>query len=268
MVDRELTITPITRRLRNRVARAVLGCAGSLSKNRLVSVDFVRAVRPLATGDEPLLPPARPVLGQHLADPVLARHLMGRTLGTWTLGPQSLAFVTGLVSQNRPGLAIEFGSGVSTLALAAAMRDSGIQSTGPVVVSLEQDEAHAEETRDLLHQAGLADLAAIVVAPLERQWIEGVHTNCYLIPHSFEVAMGGRKADLVLVDGPAAESGARFGTLPLVRSFLSNRAQFVLDDALRDGELEVASRWAALSYLKIHGIRLVEKGLLIGTIEG
>jgi len=165
-------------------------------------------------------------------------------------------------------LAIEFGSGISTVALAVAMRETGVDLARPFVVSLEQDKEQAKETLDLLGNAGLADLVAIVVAPLERQWIEGVHTNCYSIPPAFGVLVGNRKAELVLVDGPAAESGARFGTLPLVRPFVRDRAQFVLDDALRDGELAIARRWASLPYLEIEGIRLIEKGLLQGTIRG
>lgn len=72
----------------------------------------------------------------------------------------------------------------------------------------------------------------------------------------------------MLVDGPAAEAGARFGTLPLAHPSVSHRAQFVLDDALRDGELTVARRWRSLPYVEVEGIRIVEKGLLTGAIMG
>ena len=37
--------------------------------------------------------------------------------------------------------------------------------------------------------------------------------------------------------------------------------EFVLDDALRDGELAIARRWASPPYPEIEGIRLIEKGL-------
>jgi hypothetical protein len=173
-----------------------------------------------------------------------------------------------LVSRERPDLVLEFGSGISTAVLAQAMRDSGAGSDLPLVISIEQDQAHAGRTRALLAAAGLGESVVVVVAPIARQRIEGFDTTCYALPEGIEVLFGDRKAEFVLVDGPAGETGARYGTLPLARPFVGSRATFVLDDALRDGELAIAQRWRTLGYATLDGIRLIENGLLTGQIQG
>ena len=70
-----------------------------------------------------------------------------------------------------------------------------------------------------------------------------------------------------MIDGPAGPAGVRFGTLPLVQGYVRDGARFVLDDALRDGELAIARDWATLPYANVAGIRLIEKGLLVGTVR-
>jgi hypothetical protein len=40
-----------------------------------------------------------------------------------------------------------------------------------------------------------------------------------------------------------------------------------MDDALRPGELGVAKQWQKLSYIRLFGIYLIDKGLLAGEIE-
>jgi hypothetical protein len=108
----------------------------------------------------------------------------------------------------------------------------------------------------------------ILVAPLVSQQIEGMSTTCYGIPADVGNVIGDLRADLVIIDGPAAESGARFGTLPLARRFVGPRTPFILDDAMRDGELAVAKSWSSLAYVQVDGIHLIERGLLTGLIHG
>ncbi len=136
----------------------------------------------------------------------------------------------------------------------------------PRILSIEQDVGQAGRTRGLLARAGLDREAVVLVAPLEDQVVEGRHTICYALPADL-FAVGGRPADLIVIDGPAGPAGVRFGTLPLVRGYVRDGARFVLDDALRDGELAIAREWATLPYAKVAGIRLIEKGLLVGTVR-
>jgi predicted O-methyltransferase YrrM len=239
------------------------------SGERPVSLDLVATFRMLAVGEDALLPHLTSTPAERALVEPLASHLRGRELGNWSLGPLSLTYLRNLVLQHRPSRLLEFGSGISTLVLAHAMTEArGGGEEGPLVISVEQENVHASSTRDLLSDAGLDHLAMVVVAPLSRQQIEGIWTTCYALPESLSVIFRDRRADLVVIDGPAAEAGARFGTLPLARPFVGANASFVLDDALRDGELRIARRWRSLPYIEIEGIRLIEKGLLTGIIHG
>ena len=73
--------------------------------------------------------------------------------------------------------------------------------------------------------------------------------------------------EIVVIDGPAAQDGARFGTLRLIRRYLNSGARFYLDDALRDGEIDIAERWARLPYVPVNVVRLTENGLLLGEVR-
>ena len=108
----------------------------------------------------------------------------------------------------------------------------------------------------------------ILIEPLTPQVIEGVQTTCYASLDELRRILGERRADLLVIDGPAGPPGVRFGTLPLARGCASEGATFVMDDALRDGELDVARRWDAMPYLRVRGLQLIEKGLLTGTVNG
>jgi hypothetical protein len=238
------------------------------ARGRPVPVGVVRSIRALAPGIDPLLGPSRLVDGERLANRSLASALRGVELGVWALGPRSLEALVQIVEARRPRLIIEFGSGASTIALAWAIsqRDADFGQDRPRVVSIEQDAIPAERTRGLLLRAGLQAEAMVLVAPIAEQTIEGKWTTCYSIPEDLGRILDGRSAEFVVVDGPASVSGARFGTIPLVRQHLAPNARFVLDDALRDGELEVAREWNQLPYVQVEGIRLIERGLLTGTI--
>ena len=261
----------LLRRVRGRagraIPRAILNVVGPIANGRALPLCLIMAIRRFGTGNDPLVPHLPLTPASALGEP-LAAHLPGRNLGAWSLGPKSFGFLEAIVSRDRPALAIEFGSGISTAFLALSMRNAGAAGDRPIVISFEQDIDEAMRTQELLSNAGLIDLVRLVVAPLERQLIEGISTTCYVLPEYVGHLFADRRADLVLVDGPWAEPGARFGTLPLARPFVSPYARFVVDDALRDGELLVARRWSSLPYVCIEGIRVIEHGLLTGEING
>jgi hypothetical protein len=135
------------------------------------------------------------------------------------------------------------------------------------IVSIDQEESYAAKTRDLLQQAGLAPYALVLCAPLREQVIAGVATTCYEMP-DLDPMTGMRRADFVLIDGPAAATRMRFGTLPLARPFISGRAEFALDDGLRDGEIWIAGEWARLPGIRVNGILDIGKGLVVGQLTG
>jgi predicted O-methyltransferase YrrM len=161
----------------------------------------------------------------------------------------------------------EFGSGASTVCLAWALRRADIIQPVPTLVAFEQDPDHARATRSLLQEAGLSAWVSVIDAPLAQQIIAGVATECYRLPDDLDETLASRTGDLVVIDGPAGPPGVRFGTLPSILGHLSAGARFVLDDAYRDGELEIARMWQALPGIRIDGVVDIDHGQLIGRIK-
>jgi predicted O-methyltransferase YrrM len=252
------------------VARAILRLEARALNGRAIPLPLVMFARLLAIGEDPLLPRQKSITttGKALRHPDLRALLADRELGAWALGAQTINWLEDRLAHLRPGLVLEFGSGTSTLCLARFLVDLHGPEAVVRVVSIDQDESYAAETRDRLRRSGLDAYAKVLATSLGRQEIEGVMTSCYEMPANLSQVLDGRKADFVVIDGPAAEAGARFGTLPLARPYLSPSAAFVLDDGLRDGEIWVAKRWAALPGVQVDGIVNIDKGLLVGQLTG
>jgi hypothetical protein len=215
-------------------------------------------------GHEPLRTAPSSAGAESLADPFLRRQLAGRELGTWTLSAYAVGLLDTTVRRLRPELAVEFSSGVSTLVLAHATASSG---GAPRVVSVEQDGAHVEATRGMLADAGLADAAVVLHAPLVSVEHDGVARSAYdLDPELLAHHIGGRAVGVAVVDGPAAETGARVTTAPALRPHLRGPCWLMLDDALREGELYAARWWHDHGLIERPRYVLREGGLMTATL--
>jgi predicted O-methyltransferase YrrM len=250
------------------LARVVLRLEAQALRDRAIPLPLVRVARWLATGEDPLLPRMASIAttGRALRHPDLKVLLADHDLGAGALGARTVNWLELKLARLRPSLVLEFGSGASTLCLARFLVDLHGPEAMVRVVSIDQDESYAAQTRELLRQSGLDAYVKVLSTALRKQEIEGVVTTCYELPASLSEVLGGRKADFVVIDGPAAEAGARFGTLPLARPYLSPSAAFVLDDGLRDGEIWVAHRWATLPGVWVDGIVNIDKGLVVGHV--
>lgn len=250
------------------VARAILRLEARALHGRAIPLPLVTFARRLAMGEDPLVPRPKSITttGQALRHPELRALLADHELGAWALGARTINWLEDRFAHLRPGLVLEFGSGASTLCIARFLVDLHGPEAVVRVVSIDQDESYAAQTRELLRLSGLDAYAKVLSTSLRKQEIEGVMTRCYEMPASLREVLDGRKADFVVIDGPAAEAGARFGTLPLARPYLSPSAAFVLDDGLRDGEIWVAHRWATLPGVRVDGIVNIDKGLVVGQV--
>lgn len=243
-------------------------CLRFLPRTTPVPVPKIRFLRRLCFGTDALFPPYDSLqqTGNGLRNRVLRDALKTEEMGTWSMSPLTLNFLEQEIRATRPAVVLELGSGLSTICLAQYMYETHGASDRIYVCSLEQDASVIERTLPRLKALNLDSYVKSFHAPLSWQVIEGVKTSCYSLPSEFIQTISKLRPGFVVIDGPASETD-RFGTLPLVRPYLNPDACFYLDDALRDGELDVAARWARLPYVQVNGIYLTEKGLLQGNIR-
>jgi len=232
-----------------------------------VPVPKVRFLRRLCFGADALFPPYDSLqqTGTGLQNRVLRDALKSDEMGTWSMSPLTMNFLEQEIRHTKPSVVLELGSGLCTICLAQYMYEAHGASDHIYVCSLEQDASVIERTLPRLRALNLDRYVRSFHAPLSWQVIEGLKTSCYSLPPEFIQTISSLRPDFVVIDGPAADT--RFGTLPLIRPYLNSDACFYLDDALRDGELDVATRWAQLPYVQVNGIYLTEKGLLQGNLR-
>ena len=205
--------------------------------------------------------------GRMLRNRYLSDVLAQDELGRWSLDATVLNLLEREISTRRPEAILEFGAGISTICFARYMTELHGVSGTPYVYSIEQNREYVQGTRERLAELGLEQVVSIIHAPLKKQVIEGLESECYDLPANLlDQFLGGVRPDFVVIDGPAGDVGVRLGTLPLVRNYLQNKAAFFLDDALRDGELQIAVRWTDQSYVSALGICLCGKGVFAGEV--
>jgi len=149
----------------------------------------------------------------------------------WAASPDLLALLISQVQRESPENALECGSGISTLTLAACARNAG------------RGHVWSLEHSSLLALQDLTPWATVLDAPLRTYELNSWRGQWYdlsPLPEDIEFS-------LFLIDGPPDELGpsARYPALPLLIGRLSQDATIVLDDADRSSERLVLARWMA-----------------------
>ncbi len=165
----------------------------------------------------------------------------------WHMRADALRIIAETVTKAEPRLILELGSGSSTVFLAHLCKTIGRKAR---VISIEENPKFAERTRNLLRLHQLLDQVSIIVAPVTSAQIGKWQGHCYKISQAnLPSVMAGEEADLVLIDGPMSawtnRGDCRYGTLPLVRQWLANRAIVIIDDTHRKRERRIVERWTA-----------------------
>ncbi len=237
--------------------------------DRLLDMSKIEFYRKISFGRDSLFPRrfARDS-GENLSDPFLAEQFRDLELGLWAMSSRTINLLLAEITKHKPSSILEFGSGVSTACIARCMQEVHGKSSQPLVYSFEQSENVIKATSRLLELTGTSASVHLTYSPLCRQVIEGRETICYEPPRAeLRKRIANRPPEFIVIDGPSAEDGARFGTLPLAHSLATAGARFYLDDALRDSELEIAKQWSSLPYVQVEGMLPTGKGLLVGKIR-
>ena len=186
----------------------------------------------------------------------------------WHLRAEALKLLAWIVAETRPRLIFELGSGSSTVLLARQCAGLG---GGARVVSVEEQSLFATRTRKLLRRHGLLDRVSIVVSPIVATRIGSWRGRCYeMAETAIAAAMAGERADLALIDGPMSawtmRGDCRYGTLPLIRRWLADRALVLVDDAERRRERDIIARWTAERLFEPLRSYAVGDGLSLGRV--
>jgi hypothetical protein len=199
---------------------------------------------------QPLTPAAAEVKLRALGDRVQSTlELFDRVPATetvpamsgWAAAPDLLLLLVDTLVRRRPSLVVECGSGASTLYLALAVRQYGLDTR---IVALDHDRGFAAGTRALLERHGVADLAEVRNAPLARTSLPD-----HPVPWYDEEALADlHDIGILFVDGPPAKVGprSRFPAVPVLHDRLAPECTIILDDCIRQDERDVAESWAEM----------------------
>jgi predicted O-methyltransferase YrrM len=171
--------------------------------------------------------------------------------GGWALEPAGLLNLYSLVERRRPGLALELGSGTSTVWIGYALAGLG----GGRLISLDHLESYAGRTRAAIDLHGLSASVEVRYAQLHDlhlgdEWFQWYDLNVLSDLHDI---------DFVFVDGPPGSTGrgARYPALPALIEKLADGALLVLDDIDRNDERQIVERWLKETPGLTHEVALV-----------
>lgn len=161
-------------------------------------------------------------------------------MGGGAPSPDMVLLLVERLLADRPRVVVECGSGISTLYLAAAVAQRGLECR---IVSLEHDSARADKTRDLLAAHGVGHVAEVRWAPLDELGLDEHEAPWY------SAAALGDLSDigLLFVDGPEAPGRQpRFPALPVLQERLAEHAVVIMGGLVRTEDAWTAQRWATL----------------------
>lgn len=181
--------------------------------------------------------------------------------GLWALDVETLKYLEGRIKREKPQVIIECGAGLSTLWLAQYAAQMSSMGLPVSVVSLEQSAEEVEKIRQRLRRMGLEKSVSILHAPLDGDFNYQFNMDQVL------EATRNRKADWLLIDGPAGPPGCRRSTLPALLGCAKDGVRWYLDDAFRDAELAILEQWSQIQGVDVEGILPVPKGLATGTAK-
>ena len=176
-------------------------------------------------------------------------------LGTWAIDSATMDFFWEHLSSNNVNVILEFGSGSSTCLFAAWMRCNNPKG---LVVSVDQNEWAANETRERLIRHGLGEYSKVLV--MGRRDDDRFNIDIEILKET----LSGRMVEMLFVDGPAGCDGCRDNTMPESLTLFADKCDIFLHDALRDGELGVLLKWSEIKCVEVAGVIPYGNGLGVG----
>jgi len=156
----------------------------------------------------------------------------------WSAAADFVSILADYCLAEKPITILECSSGLTTLVLARCCQINGHGH----VFSLENGEQYVAKTQAELDAFSLSQQASVLHAPLitsvtgegEFQWYDRE-----------ELAVLTETVDMLVIDGPPGfiQPQSRYPALPLLASHLAEDVVIFLDDAARDDEKRLVTRW-------------------------
>ncbi len=169
-------------------------------------------------------------------------------LGDWSLLPEDLEHLLGLIDAREVREVVELGSGAGTVVLAR-----GLARRGGRLTSVEHDADWARHVREMIAGEELAGVARVVQAPLGPHPLADPGSVWYSqrALHALPEDIG-----MLIVDGPPGNlPGMEMGRAPALEALgprLGPGALVVLDDVHRPGERAIIERWEERTAFRFH----------------
>lgn len=156
----------------------------------------------------------------------------------WAVSPDALVLLVQEMLVVKPTLVVECGSGVSTLWMALAAKQHGLDLR---IVALDHEEEYAEKTNRMLRLHGVDDIASARLAPL----VDVAAADDAQPWYDPAVLTDLRDIGVLFVDGPPATTGplSRLPAVPQLWDRLAPTASVVVDDFIREDEQIMVDRW-------------------------
>jgi hypothetical protein len=159
----------------------------------------------------------------------------------WAVSPDALLVLVQEMLLVKPSLVVECGSGVSTLWMALAIKQRGLDTR---IVALDHEQEYADKTTRMLRLHGVDDIASVRIAPLV-----DVKSEDGVQPWYDPSAIADLKdIGILFVDGPPGTAGqlSRLPAVPQLWDRLAPTASVVVDDSFREDEQSIVDRWLQL----------------------
>ncbi len=163
---------------------------------------------------------------------------------SFSISPYAIIFLVNELLINKRKYIFEFGSGLSTIILAQAIKKVRLDTK---IVSVENDSYWLDKIIDRVKSYGLENIVKFIYAPVfpcpslgkRNKWYDQSILKAEIDPDE--------KFDMVVVDGPPAYNEfielSRYQALPFLYNSLAENHIIFLDDATRPGERKVLNMW-------------------------
>lgn len=157
----------------------------------------------------------------------------------WSAAEDFLLLLADFCLNSKPKTIVECSSGTSSLVLARCCQ---LNQCGHVY-SLENGEEFAVQARQNLSDFSLSDYCDVLHAPLVDHSLDGELFQWY---DASDLSVA--DIDLLVIDGPPGfiQKHSRYPALPLLSCCLAKHCVVYLDDAAREDEREIVTRWLTL----------------------